>query len=252
MHENAVVPVETDDVGHRAERDEIEQGSKVGFGPVGGEPAPFAQFAAQGQHDIKHNADSRHALAREITARLVRIDDAVGVGEGFGRQVVVGNQRGNAEFAGTGHSFVAGDAVVDGDDEVRIPCGGKIHEFRRKAVAVNESIGNQIVDLCFRSSGQGTQGPYADGTGGGSVAVVVGHDQDARLCLQCVGQQDGGFGGAGQSVRRQQGLEVVVEFLLPEDSASCVDSRQQRVQSLLFELPLAARGNGSGFESGHR
>ena len=80
--QDAVVAVELDDVGDGAERDEVEQAGEVGFGLVG-EEAALAQFGAQGEHDVEHDADAGDALGREVAARLVRVHDAVGLRQAF-------------------------------------------------------------------------------------------------------------------------------------------------------------------------
>jgi hypothetical protein len=191
--EDAVVAVELDHVGDGAQRDEVEQAGEVGFRALG-KPAALAQFGAQGEHDVEHHADAGDALGREIAAGLVGIDDALGVGQGVARQVVVGDQRGDAVLLGAGDAFQAGDAVVDGDDQVGRLLGGDIDDFRRQAVAELEAVGEQEIDI----GAERFQGAHADGGGGGAVAVVVADDQQLRFGLDGIGQQLGGVGGVGQ------------------------------------------------------
>jgi hypothetical protein len=48
---------------------------------LGNEETALAQFGAQGEHDVEHDADAGDALGRKVAAGLVGIDDAVGVGQ---------------------------------------------------------------------------------------------------------------------------------------------------------------------------
>jgi hypothetical protein len=59
------------------------------------------------------------------------------------RQVVVGDQRRDAELAGAGDALDAGDAVVDGDDQVGRALCGEVDDFRRQAVAVAKRLGTR-------------------------------------------------------------------------------------------------------------
>ena len=63
--QHAVVAVELDDVGHRAERDQIEQAVQTRFGTRVVERAAAAQFGAQREQHVEHHADPGDALARE-------------------------------------------------------------------------------------------------------------------------------------------------------------------------------------------
>jgi hypothetical protein len=161
--------------------------------------------------------------------------------------VVVGDQRGDAVLLGAGDAFQAGDAVVDGDDQVGRLLGGDIDDFRRQAVAELEAVGEQEIDI----GAERFQGAHADGGGGGAVAVVVADDQQLRFGLDGIGQQLGGVGGVGQGGRRNQRLQFVVEFGLVGDAACGVEAGEQRVQALLFELPDDARRAAAGDDAGH-
>jgi hypothetical protein len=77
-----------------------------------------AQFRAQGQQHVEHHADAGQVLAREAAFGLVRIDDDARGRQRVGRQVVVGDDDFDAAPVRLGHAVDAGDAVVDGDDDV--------------------------------------------------------------------------------------------------------------------------------------
>ena len=72
-----VDPVERDDVGHRAERDEIEQCREIRRRAVG-EMAAFAQRRARGEQHVEHDADAGEVLARKGASGLIRVDDQRG------------------------------------------------------------------------------------------------------------------------------------------------------------------------------
>ena len=163
------------------------------------------------------------------------------------RQVMVGDQRRDAQFAGAGDALQAGDAVIDGDDQVGRLFGGQFDDFRRQAVAELEAVGNQEIDV----GAERLQGAHADCGGGGAVAVVIADDQQAGFGLDGIGQDMGGLVGIGQRGGRQQRLQFVVEFGLVGDAARRIEAGEQRVQALLFELPDGARRAAAGDDVGH-
>jgi len=73
-------------------------------------------LAAQGNEDIKHDADAGEMLAREVVARLVGIDDGGGAGQTGAGQMMIRDQYLHTHLAGQRHALAAGDAVVHGDD----------------------------------------------------------------------------------------------------------------------------------------
>jgi hypothetical protein len=88
--QDAVVGVELDHVGHRAQRHQVEQVVQLRLG-LGVEHAAPAQFGAQGQQHIEHHADAGQVLAREAALGLVRVDDHARRRQRVARQVVVGD-----------------------------------------------------------------------------------------------------------------------------------------------------------------
>jgi len=90
-------------------------------------------------------------LAREAAAGKVGVDDAVGGWQFVARQVVVGDQRCNAELPGAGNAVDAGDAVVNGDDELRLLRRGKLDDVGGESVAIGEAVRYQIIDVCAES-----------------------------------------------------------------------------------------------------
>jgi hypothetical protein len=228
--------IELHHVGHGAERHQIEQIAQIRRLAVGEGPA-CAQFGTQGQHDVEHHAAAGDGLARKGAARLVRIDDHIGRRQRVARQVMVGHQHRNAQFVGACHAFDAGDAVVHGDDDVRLGMRREIDDFGRQAVAVLEAVGHQIVHV----GAHGAQRPDADGAGGGAVAVVVGHDEQPRIGFDRVGQHHRRVMRAGQLFRRQQGLQRIVDLAAVLHAACGIETRQQRMHALLGQHVTAAQ-----------
>jgi hypothetical protein len=114
-------------------------------------PVALAQFGAQRQHHVEDHADAGQMLARETAAGKVGVDDAVGGRQFVARQVVVGDQRGDAELPGAGDAVDAGDAVVNGDDELRLFRRRQLDDVGGESVAVGEAVRDQIIDLCAES-----------------------------------------------------------------------------------------------------
>ena len=78
--QNAVVLVEFDHIGNRAECHQIEQVGKVGFGMVG-KIASFPQFCPQGEHDVEHDANPGNTFGGKGAAGLVGINNTIGIGQ---------------------------------------------------------------------------------------------------------------------------------------------------------------------------
>ena len=95
LDEDAVVAVEGNHVGHRAEGDEVQKRSEIRrFAALHTLAPPGAQRA----EDIEHHADPGEALAREAVPPAVGIDDGVGRGQLRAGQVVIGDQDIDAEL----------------------------------------------------------------------------------------------------------------------------------------------------------
>ena len=63
-------------------------------------------------------------LARKVAARLIGIHDGRRLRKHVARQMVVGDDDLHAESVGLGHAIHAGDAVIDGDEDVRLALAG--------------------------------------------------------------------------------------------------------------------------------
>ena len=129
----AVVGVELDDVGHGAERHESSSASSRGCVAASKRPRARSSARMRQQH-VEHHAHAGDRLALERAARLVRVDDDVGVGQhdlvvDERGQVVVGHQHRDAARAGVRHALEAGDAVVHRHQQVG-PGGASVERAR--------------------------------------------------------------------------------------------------------------------------
>jgi hypothetical protein len=246
-HEDAVVGVELDDVGHRAERHQVEQMVELGL-VLGVEHAAPAQLGAQGQQHVKHDADAGQVLARETAGRLVRIDDHARGRQRVGRQMVVGDDDVDAAPVRLGHAVDAGDAVIDRDDNVgRLFARRQRDDFRRQAVTVFEAVGHDEVD---RGAHRG-QAPQRDGAGGGAVAVVVGDDDHALAGGDRVGQEHGGRADVQQAGGRDQRRQLAGQFGAAGQAARRVQARQHRMDAVLAQHFGFAERAGAGTDACH-
>ena len=96
---------------------------------------------------------------------------------------MIGDDDVDAKLSGACHALDAGNAVVDGDDDVGVVClSGCIHDGGRQTVAELETIGHDELSLTAH------HGKTSDGdrAGRGAVAVVVGNNRDALVALNGV------------------------------------------------------------------
>jgi hypothetical protein len=121
----------------------------------------------------------------------------------------------------------------------------------RQAVAVAHPVGHDVVGMAGTEQPQAAQ---ADRAGGGAVAVVVGHDAQAPVGGDRVGQQPGRVCTAAQAVGRQQAVQAVVELVQAGDAAGRVQACEQRMHAALLQRPGGARRDvadpGPGFADG--
>ncbi len=242
--EDAIVRIEAHDVGHRAERDEVEQGVEPRLRRLRKHAAP-PQFCPQGGEDIEHDADAGEVLARKSAARLVRIDDAGRARQPLPRQVMVGDQHPQPEFVGALDAVDARDAVVDRDQPVRPrrALRGELDDRRRQSVAVLEAVRHQVVDGRATGSGvrQCAQPAQADGAGGRAVTVVVGDDQHALAGGERIGEQARSVVDMRELRRRDQVAYAQFEFLGAGDAAGGEGARHRGRQPVGLEPPRHRR-----------
>ncbi len=95
---------------------------------------------------------------------------------------------------------------------------------------------------------QQAQAAHRHGAGGGAVAVVVGHDAQATVLRQGVGQQAGGRLYALQARRGQQAGQAIVQLVAGGHAACGVQARQQGVEARLLQRPGSAGRDVSSYD----
>ena len=95
---------------------------------------------------------------------------------------------------------------------------------------------------------QQSQTTQGHGASGGTVAVVIGDDADALLLRDGVGQQLRGLVHAFHATGRQQMFQLVVEFLRVLDTPPGIQTRQQWMDTGLFQGPDRAGWGVAGQE----
>ena len=181
-HEVAVIRVERHHVGDGAERDEVGERTEIGL-PLEGPSSP--EFRAQGEHHVKHHADPRQRLGGKRAIHLIGVDDAGCVRQLGAGQVVVGDQRGDAEALRVRDALDARDAVVDGDQDVGLAVRGDVDQLGRQPVAQLEAVRHEIFDI----GAEPAQRAHAYRARGRSVGIVVGDDQQALVPRDRVGEK---------------------------------------------------------------
>ncbi len=187
MHQDAVQPLQRRHVGHCAQRHQIQPISQDRLGdPLSGKPAVRLQARAQCRQHIEHHPNPGQALVGKAATRLVGIDDGIGRGQLRPGQVMIGDQHLDARGSRRGHPGNAGDAVVDGDDQVGGAGRGEGDDLGSQAVAVFEAVGNQEIDLAPPA---GAQPEQRQRRAGGAIGIEIADHQNPLLRGQRPGEQ---------------------------------------------------------------
>ena len=122
------------------------------------------------------------------------MDDGRGVGQLGARLVVVGDDQLDAQLAGQGRLFHAGDAAIHGDDQLG-PVGGQAADgLGVQPVAFVDAMGDVVAGL----GAEQFQAEPEDGRAADAVDVVVAVDGDRPPGRDRVEDPLGGRGAAGQ------------------------------------------------------
>ena len=138
--------------------------------------------------------------------------------------MMIGDQHVDAPCVGGRDTFDAGDAVIDGDEQLRRTLRGKRHDFCGQSIAELEAIGHDEVD----ARPQRAQAAYGDRAGGGAVRIVVGDDENALLQRDGLGEARGGRFDAAQPREWWQRAQRMVEFGRRANAACRVGAGQHR------------------------
>ena len=98
--------------------------------------------------------------------------------------MVVGNQYLHSKPVCSGHAFHTGDAVVYGNQYVRLGLRRELHNFRRQAVTIFKPVGHNKI----HARAEHLQPAHAYRTGGCAISIVIGDDQQPALRGDRVGQ----------------------------------------------------------------
>jgi hypothetical protein len=137
---------------------------------------------------------------------------------------------------------VRGDAVVDGDDQVGAALRRDPHDLGRKPVAVVETVGHEIADICA----QGAQAEQGDGAGGGAVGVVVGNNQELLAALDGVGESGSGGLDVAQRMKIVEFAQFRAQRVRRADAARGIEASQQGGMAGAFEGARVGRIVGAG------
>ena len=181
MHQNAIIGIQRHHVGDTTQGHQIKQLAQVRLWTLSSEPTCFSQPRTQRQQHIEHHADAGQRLTGERTARLVGIDDGIRRRQLGARQVVIGNQHSQPRGLSCGHALDAGNTIVHGDQQLRLALKRHRNDFRGQAIAILETIGYQVIDMCCAEH---AQPQHTDRAGGGTIGIEVADDQHALALLQ--------------------------------------------------------------------
>ena len=131
-------------------------------------------LGTQGHQHIEHHPHPGQILGGKFAAGLIGVDDQR-LRQGIARQVMVGNQYFNAQLTRPLYPGHAGNAVVHGNNDVRLALRCQLDNFRRQAIAVLKAVGDDEVHL----AAQHGQALYRNRAGGCAIGIVIGHHQHA-------------------------------------------------------------------------
>ena len=163
----------------------------------------------------------------------MRVDDGDTVRQFIALEMVVGDDELHALLFDVLRLFHGGDAVVDGDDELRPGGGDAVHDLIAEAVAVPFPFRQHVGDVGTLGFEIGVQ----DGRRRDTVAVVVSVDTDAFPVEDGVVDPFDRLVHIGQQERIDPFLGIVkelVEFVKRVEPPLGQQQRRQRVDGIPF------------------
>ena len=153
---------------------------------------------------------------------------------------MVGHQNFQAQRLCCSHPLHAGDPIVHGDQYIGATGVHPLGDGRGQAIAIHHPARHDVADmLCAQQA----QTPHGHGAGGGAIAVVIGHDAQALLLGDGIGQQAGRLRRAGELGRRDQLRQAIVQILRALHATGSKQAGQQGVYARLLKRP-----NGAGWD----
>ena len=175
-HQHAVVGVERHQVGHRAERDQVEEIRHRRHG----HRAARIELAPHRGHHVERHPHAGQRARGETAARHIGIDDDVGGGQLGTGQMMVGDQHLDAARARRGDARDARDAIVDRDDQRRRAQRREPDDLGREPVAELEAVRHEEIDV---GESPGAQAAHDQRRAGGAVGVEIADHEDAPLTM---------------------------------------------------------------------
>jgi hypothetical protein len=208
--------VERSDVGHRAERNQIEQGEQVRLGPRVEQPA-LAQHPHGRHREQKGDPDrGKVAMRRGLVAFVepVGIDQREGRGQ-LGRAfVMIDHHHVDPGFARHAQRFKRHCPAIDRDDQPRSFTSQPHQRLARWAIALKQPVGDVGAGIEPEIAQQSDQQCRA----GRAVDIVIAVNRDLLPGEHRLGQSLGGSvhvaqqAGIGQE-RAQRGVAVALDIL---------------------------------------
>ncbi len=183
MHQHPVVTIKRHEIRDRTERRQVEQ---IRNGRRIRAQAARLHFARERRHDVERDADAGERLAGKGFAGCVRIHDRIRGWQRLARQMVIGDERLDAERGRRRDAGVTRYAVVDGDDELRFLCSGEAHDLGRKAVAELKAVGHEKLDAPKAKTGKL---PHDQRGARGAIRIEIADDDNPALSLVVSAQE---------------------------------------------------------------
>ena len=145
----------------------------------------------------------------------------------------------------TGHG---GNAIVHRDQQGWPPQPGMdergIDHLGGQPIAVLEAVGHEVID-------RGAEHPqplHGERNGGGTITVVIAHDQDRLVIIDGGADACHGSRQAQQCIRGQQGAQIQFQLVGVTDAACCQQPRHQGVDPRLQQGLACAQIHRAGME----
>ena len=137
-HEGPVVRIQRDQIRHGSDRNQVQKRRKIG--PGTDDDTGVAQMATQRHQHVEDHAHAGQRLAGEGIATDVGVHQRIGRRQPLTGQMVVGDQHFPAQRLGRRHAGMAGNAVVDGDQQARLQVRQVEGPAQRAGIVVGDVI----------------------------------------------------------------------------------------------------------------
>ena len=224
VHQNAIVAIERHEIGNRSERNEIEQVCNGGRSLA---ESARVDFPGQRSKQIERDTHASEGLAGKGIALDIGIHDCRRGWQLRGRQVVVGDQRIDAQRVRRGHARMARDTVVDRQNHGGALLRRKPDDLGCKPVAVLEPIGDDETQI---GESKSCKLSHDERSAGRAVGIEVADHDDAAAVEAPSTQQLDGIMQSAKVPNRNHLVERERQVLRVADTTGRVDTAQYGVQ----------------------